>query len=243
MTFPRGRALPIMVFVLGLLASLVAALTLAQTERGRQEARFNGLANSAVAAVQSRMLAQLTLLRGAAGFFNASDEVSRENFRDYVARLRLEQNYPGVLGIGYAAYAPDRAALERLTAQARREGEPSFAPRPTGERPDYSAILYLEPMNRLNAAAIGFDMMSEATRRTAMESARRHDMAVLSGKVRLVQEINPVKQPGFLVYVPLYRTGSDPGSLYGWVYSPLRAHDLFRAIFAGRDLRALTVEI
>ena len=243
MTSPRGRALPILVFIVGLLASLTAALVLAQAERGRQQARFDGLADSAESAIQSRMLAQLTLLRGAAGFFNASDQVTREDFRRYVSRLRLEQNYPGVLGVGYAAYASDRAALDRITEAARADGQPDFTPRPPGERQGYSAIVYLEPMNRLNAAAIGFDMMSEATRRAAMLSARDQDMAVLSGKVRLVQEIDPVKQPGFLVYVPLYRNAFDRSSLYGWVYSPLRAHDQFQAIFAGRDLRELVVEI
>jgi CHASE1-domain containing sensor protein/nitrogen-specific signal transduction histidine kinase/CheY-like chemotaxis protein len=244
------RALPIVILILGLVASLAAAWLLATTEEQRREARFEGAANGIVAAVESRMLGQLTLLRGAAGFFNASDQVTREDFQAYVARLRLETNYPGVLGIGYAVYAPDRTALRRIEQTGRDPAVPDYRAWPAGERPDYSAIVYLEPMNRMNRTALGFDMLSEATRRAAMEGARRSGSAQMSGRVQLVQEIDPVKQPGFLIYVPLYRGQRgeadevlDPAELYGWVYSPLRAYDLFEAIFDDDGLGGTVVEV
>jgi signal transduction histidine kinase/CheY-like chemotaxis protein len=241
----RGRLLlPFLLLAAGLLATAAAAFAVARAENGRREARFEQVTDSVVGAIEGRMLAQLTLLRGAAGFFNASDRVTRGDFANYVERLRLESNYPGVLGIGYAAYAPDRPALDAIVAEARRD-IPDFAHRPVGERPDYSTILYLHPLDRLNRAALGYDMLSEATRRAAMAAAARSGSGVMSGRVRLVQEIDPVKQPGFLIYLPLFRPASpgEPQRLYGWVYSPLRAHDLFGAIFAGHDLGGVTVEI
>jgi len=244
-------ALPLVVLVLGLLASIAAAMLIARVEDERRQERLEGLADSAVGMVEGRMLAQLTLLRGAAGLFNAEEQVTRDDFHAFVARLRLEQNYPGVLGIGYTAYLPDSASVNRLVAEARRTISPDFRVWPAGDRPAYSAILYLEPLNRRNHAAIGFDMLSEGTRRAAMEAARTSGMGHMSGRVRLVQEIDPVKQPGFLIYVPLYhgqREGLseelDPADHYGWVYSPLRAFDLFDAVFAGkRELEAIAVEI
>jgi signal transduction histidine kinase len=93
-------------------------------------------------------------------------------------------------------------------------------------------------------------MMSEPTRRAAMEAARRSGAAALSGRVQLVQEIEAVKQPGFLVYLPLYRgRTADAGETasindhYGWVYSPLRAYDMFGAVLAAEDLGGTVVEI
>jgi len=249
MNVSRRWALPAAVLIMGLIATLVASLALAGAERGRDEARFSRLADGAVAAIESRMLAQRTLLRGAAGFFDASDVVDREDFRAYVDRLRLQRFYPGVLGIGYAAYARDKAVLDRIVESARADNAPDFAFNPPGERPDYSTIVFLEPMNRRNREALGFDMMSEPTRRAAMEASRDRGHAVMSGIVRLVQEIDPVKQPGFLIYTPLYRQERGAagelrqGEHYGWVYSPLRAHDLFRAIFANRDLHEIVVEV
>ena len=241
---------PLIAFLVGLAATAATAWLVAGSESGRRDARFDGHVANAVNAVESRMLALLTLLRGTAGFYNATEGVSREDFREYVARLRLEHNYPGVLGIGFAAYAPGPDALDATVARARAEGQPEFQAWPAGEREDYSAILHLEPMNRRNAAAIGYDMMSEPTRRAAMLAAREAGLARTSGRVRLVQEIDPVKQPGFLVYLPLYRGDRDgisnpldPGSLYGWVYSPLRAYDLFDAAFRHHDLSSIVVEI
>ncbi len=245
----RGWAAPAAVLVIGLIATIAVALVLARAERGRERARFERLADGAVATIESRMLAQLTLLRGAAGFFNASNQVTREDFRAYVAQLQLEREYPGVLGIGYAAYAPDRQALEGIVAGADSVTVPRFSVSPPGDRREYSAILFLEPLSRRNRQALGFDMMSEPTRRAAMEAARQRGSAVMSGAVRLVQEIDPVKQPGFLIYHPLYRPGAnrsdkpDPLRLYGWVYSPLRAHDLFGAIFQQHNVRSIVVEV
>lgn len=236
--------------MIGLAATFAAVSLLARAEEQRRQVRLEGLADTAASAIESRMLAQLTILRGAAGLFNASDDVTPADFRAYVARIRLQRFYPGVLGIGYAGYAPDRSGLRRLVESAERRVAPDIRTWPSGERTDYSAILYLEPLNRRNRQALGYDMLSEPTRREAMEAARRTGLAAATGRVRLVQEIDPVKQPGFLIYMPLYR-GQRAGILdkpsqadfYGWVYSPLRAHDLFDAIFAGRDLDRVNVEV
>jgi CHASE1-domain containing sensor protein len=97
----RRSAIPVLVFLLGLIATVAAATLVARTEAGRRQARFEGLVNSVAAAVESRMLSQLTLLRGAAGLFNASDDVSREEFQAYVSRLRLQRNSSGCRGTSW----------------------------------------------------------------------------------------------------------------------------------------------
>jgi CHASE1-domain containing sensor protein len=95
----------------------------------------------------------------------------------------------------------------------------------------------LEPRDKRNQAAIGFNMFSEPTRRAAMEKARDKGDAVISSKVLLKQEITQNKQWGFLIYVPIYRGPRAPGSveerrarLLGFVYSPFRAGDFFQTL-------------
>ncbi|GAO38708.1 putative two-component hybrid sensor and regulator [Sphingomonas changbaiensis NBRC 104936] len=242
----RRDLIPLLVFLLGLAASLAAAAAVSHAEAARRSARFEALADNAVGAINARMLAQLTLLRATAGFFKASDDVRSDEFRNFVARLRLDRYYPGVLGIGYAAYLPDKARVAAFERQASALGFPDLRVWPPGTRRDYSAIEYLEPLDRRNRSAIGYDMLSEPTRREAMDAARKGNTARVSGRVRLVQEIDPVKQPGFLIYLALFDnggSGAEPRHLLGWVYSPLRAYDLFNATFAGNDLSQLTVEI
>jgi signal transduction histidine kinase len=241
---PRAlrRRLPLVVLVIGFAISLLTAAALHRAEQGQQEARFAALADGAVGAIQARMLAQLTLLRGTAGFFNASANVDQAEFRTFVERLRLDRDYPGVLGIGFAAYGADRSVL---VDAAKRVGRgPDFRPWPDKGRGIRSAILLLEPLNRLNRAAHGYDMLSEPIRRSAMIGAARDRTARMSGRVRLVQEIEPVKQPGFLLYLPVRDDApGGSGGLRGWTFSPLRAWDLFGAIFASRSLEGGVVEI
>src|SRR5690606_1376550 len=109
-------------------------------------------------------------------------------------------------------------------------------------RPEHDAYVYLEPLHRRNRAALGFDMASQPTRREDMERARDSGSAALSGRVTLVQEIDTVKQAGFLIYVPVYRSGVVPTTvaarralLEGFVYAPFRADDLFAGIFGTEE--------
>jgi signal transduction histidine kinase len=117
---------------------------------------------------------------------------------------------------------------------------PAFTVHPRGTRPFYAPVTYLEPMDARNRAALGFDMFSEPQRRAAMIQARDTGRPAMTRPVTLVQEITADKQPGFLIYVPLYR-GADAeptdvaerrAALEGFVYAPFRAGDLFKGVFA-----------
>ena len=187
--------------------------------------------------LQSRMLDYEQTLRGTAAFFSASDQVSREEWRTYVHTLQLDRHMPGVLGTGFALLLPggQRKAHE---AAVRAEGFPEYAIHPAGDRELLSAIVYIEPFAGRNLQAFGYDMYSEPVRREAMDRARDTGEAALSGKVVLVQETEEAKQPGFLIYLPIYRKGvplntveERRSGLLGFAYSPFRADDLMRGIF------------
>jgi CHASE1-domain containing sensor protein len=49
---------------------------------------------------EKRMSNHRQILLGGAGLFEASESVSREDWRHYVQRLDLETNYPGIQGVG-----------------------------------------------------------------------------------------------------------------------------------------------
>lgn len=211
-----------------------------------QQTNFDFRARESNHRLEERMQAYEQVLRGVAGLYAASKEVSREEFHDYIESLRLEENYPGIQGLGFSLLISPQN-LARHTAQVRAEGYGDYEITPPGERDVYSAIVYIEPFSGRNLRAFGFDMYAEPVRRKAMERARDTGKAAISGKVMLVQETGEDVQPGFLMYLPIYRTGTNPqtveqrrAALIGWVFSPFRINDL---MFKLNEMRASDIDI
>ena len=186
--------------------------------------------------VRERLQDHEQILRGGAGLFAASEKVSRAEWRAYVQSLQIEQQLPGIQGMGYSVLV-QRQGLERFVQEVQREGFAAFRVWPEGERETYSSIIYLEPFTNRNVRAFGYDMFSEAVRHEAMERARDQNAAALSAKVKLVQETATDVQAGTLMFVPVYRNGlpldtvaERRAAFQGWVYSPYRMSDLMKGI-------------
>src|SRR5262249_36766620 len=149
--------------------ALMAALALTATgwiglERSRHEEaqrQFERRTETAEAAVRTRMLSYEQILRAGAARVGSSSSISRWEWSDFIAHLRLEERFPGIQSIGFAerVKAADRAAhVKRL----RSEGFRDYDIRPAGERPEYFPIVFNEPFVGRNMRVIGFDMFSEA---------------------------------------------------------------------------------
>jgi len=233
-------AAPLLVLMLGFLCVVAASFQMQRIITANEAERFEYSVRDKLDAIRNHIAKHTALLRSTAGLFAANDEVSRKEFTAYVNRLRLRELYPGVQGLGFTRRV-DAADLDTLLAFARVQNGPEFRVWPEEPRSEYHSIIYLEPQDLRNVAAVGFDMFTEPTRREAMVRARDTGRHAASGRVELVQEIDENKQPGFLIYLPVYEGESVPGTiearqarLYGFVYSPYRAGDLFDAIFGDR---------
>ena len=191
--------------------------------------------------VLDRRIAHEQVLRSGAAFFNDTDGVTREEWRFFAERQKVDQFLPGIQGLGFALLIP-REKLAQHVRAVQAEGFPAYRVFPENEREVYSSIIYLEPFTNRNLRAFGYDMLSEPVRRAAMEQACDRDDAVLSGRVRLLQETDQDVQAGTLMFVPVYRMGMPcatvdqrRASLLGWVYSPYRMTDLMRGVLGGWD--------
>ena len=198
--------------------------------------------------IRQQMAAYEQILKSVRGLFNASEKVERPGFHDFVDSLQLQQNYPGIQGVGFSLLLPAEEKDHHIAA-IRREGFPDYTIRPAGDRAVYSSIIYLEPFADRNLRAFGYDMYSESVRRVAMDQARDSGLPSLSGKVILVQEEGQRVQAGFLMYVPVYRNGASHATLedrranlVGWAYSPFRMDDLMSGIL-GRHPADFDLEI
>lgn len=229
-------SLPIRVFIVGCVLSVLAAMGVWEWLEMQTVRRVLEQANNLEARVTARIAAYSALLRGTAGYLTEHTGIGRDEFRRYVRQLEVEKNYPGVQGVGVTLRVhPSEAPA--VVARARREGWTEFRIWPGHERPEYHTILFLEPQDARNRAAIGYDMHTEPVRQAAMDRARDTGQPAITGKVTLVQEIDAAKQAGFLIYHAFYSGGDRPTSeperrerLLGFAYAPFRAGDFLSAI-------------
>ena len=215
-----------------------------QQVRADFDFRVRELLNSIV----GRMQTYIQVLHGVQGLYASSQDVTRGEFRAYLAAQQVDRHFPGIHGIGYLPLLPGTARAQH-EAQVRAEGYPGYAIRPPGQRPWHAPIAYLEPLNESNALAFGYDILSEPVRRAALEQARDTGQAAMTGKIRLVQDGSSGDAYGFLVVLPVYDNGLPRASvaqrraaLRAWVFAPFRMGDLMRGV-GGEASRQLDLEI
>lgn len=215
----------------------------------RKQKLFKHLTQQAENSIQRRMAHYIQILKGARSLLYAIDSVSAQDWREYVNSLKVQENYPGILGIGFAKYI-QADELEQHTQEMRSMGFSQYKVFPEGIRMEYTPIIYLEPFWDRNLRAFGYDMYSDPTRRKAMKRARDTNTPAISGTVKLMQETDKNIQAGFLLYLPVYKNGRNPRSiderrklLEGYVYNPFRMNDLMDAILLTRELNGIDVEI
>jgi PAS domain-containing protein len=196
----------------GIGLTLFATYYASRTIKLRTQARFQAAVEQTRATIQNRVEACVALLRSGAGPFAVEPRLSRKQFQTYVDRLRLPTNYPGMQGIGVSVrLAPEEK--DALITFMLKQGVADFNIWPVPDRPEYHTILCLEPLDKRNQAAIGYDMFTEPVRREAMERARDEAIPIVSRRVTWVQEIEGPKQWGFLIYVPVYEENAIPSAI------------------------------
>jgi two-component sensor histidine kinase len=148
-------------------------------------------------------------------------------FQTYVRQIRLDADYRGAEGIGWAMRI-DRDKIDAVEAATRRNGSRRFTihPRPTDDQAYAVPVMYVQPDTERNRRALGFNMYAEPVRRAAMQEAQSFARPTATGKVVLVQEGKAQGAPGFLIYMPVFGPGSaGRRPLKGFVYSPFNARE------------------
>lgn len=239
-----SRIVPWLVLIAALASTWGAWRIAAGTEQALAAERFESRMQRIKLALVDRTNAYQQLMRSGAALFASSNLVSTSEWRRFYSTLRVEQNYPGLLGFGFAKHIAPAEYAEFLELGKRTLGF-DFAIWPKGERERYIPIIYLQPDTLVNRLVLGYDMFSESARRRAMERAAQTGQAVISDKTWLKQDqIRGDPQPAFIMYQPVYRTGANVMSMDaidGFVYGAFRMRDFIDGIFGLNDDVSLTV--
>ena len=206
-----------------------------------QAQRFNLAVNDVESNLRERMRAYEMVLRGLAGLFVGSETVSLQDWNRASDQLQLQDFYPGIQAIALARYARGEELAEVLT-KIREGGRDDFRMYPPGERDEYLITDYIHPLEWRNRRVLGFDMLSEETRREAIVGARNIGTPMLTGPVRLKQETEQNAQVGILLYLPLYRAGAPITTLEerqsafaGTLHGAFRLTDLMEGVLGSRS--------
>jgi serine/threonine-protein kinase len=252
---PRWRLrdhIPSFIIVaLGILLTLAAVWwTRGKALRAERES-LDRRAGSIAQALRVSLDLWLEVLHQLQTFFEASTEVTREDFRDF-ARPPLRR-YPEIAALEWfpVVAGPARAAVE---AKARAEGFPRYGFRelgpagrmlPAAERAAYLPLLYMEPPNEV---ALGLDLLPEPVRRRPADEARDRAAVVVSPRIVLVED--PPDVYSVAIYNAVYARGARVSTVEerrdafaGVAVEILRIRPILGRALQGVDLAGLEITL
>ena len=201
---------------------------LERNSQQQYQSQFERRTDSAMVAVRTRFLSYEQVLRSGAARMASSPTVSRDEWRQFIGHLQIEERFPGIHSIGYA---------ERTTTQ---KGEAA-------------TVLFNEPAMARTARLIGTNLYADPVQRAAMDLARESLDVSITERVMLPGEPArgpQARQPGFIMFMPVLPDvpRSTPrierrNAISGYVFTPLRMNDMLRGIMDEGVLQRLDLRI
>lgn len=230
-----NRALSFIVFFVITLIGVGLSLSLRSSATQRERTELARQVNDAVERTNERLATHITLLQATDAMFDATaNAIDQAALARFVRRLETQGRYSGIHGIGFALLIR-HGEETRAQTLIRRAYDVSAD---IGNRPDSpfaAPIVYLEPQDPRNLAALGHDLYSEPSAHAAMTAALADGLPRASGPTTLPQEITRAKQPGFLIVLPVFGVRPPDAKAdaampaVGFVFAPFRAGDFFTA--------------
>ena len=221
------RMLPLGIFLLVAAITIVSVIAIERSEAKQGDAQLASRTAAIASSLERRADAVSNYLRAGSALLASVDEVRPEHFSRFVSDLRLDADFGGVEGIGWA-----EVVQPEETAQFNaRLGGASRVP-----------VTFLQPDTEKNRLALGYDMYSEAVRRAAMQEAERNVAPTASGKVVLSPE-GYDNAPGFLIYMPVFEPAEGGRQLRGFIYGLFNADEFLSSALESEDAEQYAVRL
>jgi len=241
----RSLALPASVV---LLLVLGAHLFATQLEENRRDEVFNELAEGFRGELDRTIHDRLSTAVAATRFIESSPQLTSESFAHFCAPLIQSRT-----GIHAIAWVPRLEESDRsaFVLDAKTE-HPDYAIRELGTgghldvtatRSVYFPVRYVVPALG-NEEMLGFDLVSEPTRRWALELAQRNDKLVVTASIPLLGDRRPTA--GVLVIAPVHRLDgrfAAAHELTGVTVVALNMDEIFESVLASHLIEGMAVRI
>ncbi|KLE33975.1 CHASE domain-containing protein [Aurantiacibacter luteus] len=227
MRYPRG--MPLGIFVLIAAITVLSIFAIERGESQREAAQLSARATTVASALERRANSSSAYLRAGAALLSTMEDIPASEFRRFVSELRLDADYRGADGIGWAQVVrPSQEEAFNALVSSQGSGNAQLHPRPSGNSPFAVPVTFLQPDTERNRRALGFDMYSEPIRRAAMQEAERTARPTATDRIVLVQE-GEDDAAGFLIYMPVFEASAGGRSLKGFIFSPFNAQDFLQS--------------
>lgn len=210
------------------------------------ESDFNNLVNDTESEITKRIMTYELVLKGTVGLFNSSEDVTKEEWKNYVGTLNFGNNYKGMLGIGFIEQIRHEDLSSHIS-KMRAGGMKNYKVFPPSQYKIYAPIVYFEPYNLINKKLIGYDMYTDSLRKKIMLYVRDSANASITTNMKLLQDSSQNNGTGFLMFEPIYKKNSPTLGLrrknfLGYIYSPIRMSDFINSILT-KDMSQISIEI
>lgn len=238
---------------LAVLLTIFLFFDVRDTESERARLEFERRIDIMAQALKKTVESKIDILSSIVSFFETSDDVTRTDFHNFVTPIF--QRHPGLHGLSWNAVVP-RSERHAYEEAAWRDGLAGFritqqdghgGLEPAGDRSEHVVVYYIEPQEG-NEQALGYDLVSDPTRREILEGARDTGEARATPPIRLVQEAG--EQSGFLVFVPIYEKRAPRGTveerrrnLDSFVSGVFRAGDLVEEAMLGFESEGIDYRV
>jgi two-component sensor histidine kinase/CHASE1-domain containing sensor protein len=222
--YPRG--VPVAIFLLVAAITALSVFAIERGERQRADTQLRGEADAVASALERRANASSAYLRAGAALLATLDQVPAPLFRRFVSELRLDADYRGAEGIGWAMVVPpDKIGAYNALMATSGPGGVKLHPGLAAAQPYAVPVTFLQPDTERNRRSLGYDMFSDPVRRAAMLESERTARPTASGKLVLSQSLPGNDEAGFLIYMPVFGVDETGRHLKGFIYSPFNAED------------------
>lgn len=222
----------------GLLVTFSALNYVKNKEESQSQNEFIQVCNGVKSEITTHINIQTEFLISCSSLFEASDTVTRGEWRDFNKFSSGDIKFIGVQALGFSPIIKHQE-LEKHILSIQKEGYSKYTVFPNGTREIYTPILYIEPLTKKNKLAFGYDMFSDPVRRKAMQLARDNDKPALSGRVTF-QDNKKDLQAGVLIYAAVYKKPTiytieaRRESIVGWVFCAFRMNDLMNSFLGNK---------
>jgi|TARA_R110000851_G_scaffold276646_1_gene429483 CHASE1-domain containing sensor protein len=137
---PKRFFAPLAVLLLSLAATTCVWYFTKRHANDYAAQRFNAETQLIESQIKGRMSEYEQVLRGGTALFSASSQVTRDEWRDYVSSLQLDQHFPGIQGVGFSLRIRPADMAEHIR-QIRAEGFLDYRVKSAGEQEEYTSII------------------------------------------------------------------------------------------------------